>query len=465
MFAGTKQRHRDLAVNDEINFRNEITAPDQKRLFTSAPSGIRRAVGTFAAVFPSVNIQFTQEGGGFHDDNTIGIDLNSSNPLKYLLAHEVKHLLVHRNQMHTPIVAMMLGDGEAGGIMRAPDGTLNPEFEAFAREYNNRQVSAGRAPVSLGKIAEEFFVEAGVEDMARMSESGELGAIASRTEARRMIGRLFNSVFDKSTVLKDFHLRIGGLMDQGGKLVQGNGLLNPGITQTQEMRNMTRNMLKRAAGRSVGQFEPLGATDAGNKGEGPGINLPINPDDKAMIEKIGPVMFEMETVNGRRQVVRDSDGNPVPVDFNTQLMRSRTGALIQEAIGNRPSTYQSSPNEMRLNDEGIWEGYLPPDIIEFIKKKGSLNQEQIRMIEHVNSMIKNFKGEERWMGAAVCIFDLHEGWLKTSYTTTTRFPSSKLLWYTAATTLCSEIPKKVSTSTMAGKPMLTSSQIANVGAD
>ena len=393
MFAGTKQRHRDLAVNDEINFRNEITAPDQKQLFTSAPSGIRRAVGTFAAVFPSVNIQFTQEGGGFHDDNTIGIDLNSSNPLKYLLAHEVKHLLVHRNQMHTPIVAMMLGDGEAGGIMRAPDGTLNPEFEAFAREYNNRQVSAGRAPVSLGKIAEEFFVEAGVEDMARMSESGELGAIASRTEARRMIGRLFNSVFDKSTVLKDFHLRIGGLMDQGGKLVQGNGLLNPGITQTQEMRNMTRNMLKRAAGRSVGQFEPLGAAEAGNKGEGPGINLPINPDDKAMIEKIGPVMFEMETVNGRRQVVRDSDGNPVPVDFNTQLMRSRTGALIQEAIGNRPSTYQSSPNEMRLNDEGIWEGYLPPDIIEFIKKKGSLNQEQIRMIEHVNSMIKNFKGD------------------------------------------------------------------------
>ena len=393
MFAGTKQRHRDLAVNDEINFRNEITAPDQKQLFTSAPSGIRRAVGTFAAVFPSVNIQFTQEGGGFHDDNTIGIDLNSSNPLKYLLAHEVKHLLVHRNQMHTPIVAMMLGDGEAGGIMRAPDGTLNPEFEAFAKEYNNRQIAAGRAPVSLGKIAEEFFVEAGVEDMARMSESGELGAIASRTEARRMIGRLFNSVFDKSTVLKDFHLRIGGLMDQGGKLVQGNGLLNPGITQTQEMRNMTRNMLKRAAGRSVGQFEPLGAAEAGNKGEGPGINLPINPDDKAMIEKIGPVMFEMETVNGRRQVVRDSDGNPVPVDFNTQLMRSRTGALIQEAIGNRPSTYQSSPNEMRLNDEGIWEGYLPPDIIEFIKKKGSLNQEQIRMIEHVNSMIKNFKGD------------------------------------------------------------------------
>lgn len=393
MFAGTKQRHRDLAVNDEINFRNEITAPDQKQLFTSAPSGIRRAVGTFAAVFPSVNIQFTQEGGGFHDDNTIGIDLNSSNPLKYLLAHEVKHLLVHRNQMHTPIVAMMLGDGEAGGIMRAPDGTLNPEFEAFAREYNNRQIAAGRAPVSLGKIAEEFFVEAGVEDMSRMSESGELGAIASRTEARRMIGRLFNSVFDKSTVLKDFHLRIGGLMDQGGKLVQGNGLLNPGITQTQEMRNMTRNMLKRAAGRSVGQFEPLGAAEAGNKGEGPGINLPINPDDKAMIEKIGPVMFEMETVNGRRQVVRDSDGNPVPVDFNTQLMRSRTGALIQEAIGNRPSTYQSSPNEMRLNDEGIWEGYLPPDIIEFIKKKGSLNQEQIRMIEHVNSMIKNFKGD------------------------------------------------------------------------
>jgi len=183
------------------------------------------------------------------------------------------------------------------------------------------------------------------------------------------------------------------LMDQGGKLVQGNGLLNPGITQTQEMRNMTRNMLKRAAGRSVGQFEPLGATEAGNKGEGPGINLPISPDDKAMIEKIGPVEFEMETVNGRRQVVRDSDGNPVPVDFNTQLMRSRTGALIQEAIGNRPSTYQSSPNEMRMNDEGIWEGYLPPDIIEYIKKKGSLNQEQIRMIEHVNSMIKNFKGD------------------------------------------------------------------------
>jgi len=393
MFAGTRQRHKELAVGDEINFRNEITAPDQKRLFTTAPAGVRRAVGTFSAVFPSVNIQFTESGGGFHDDNTIGIDLNSSNPLKYLLAHEVKHLLVHRNQMHTPIVAMMLGDGEAGGIMRSPDGTLNPEFEAFAREYNGRQISAGRAPVSLGKIAEEFFVEAGVDDMARIAESGELGAIASRTEARRMVGRLFNSIFDKSTVLKDFHLRIGGLMDQGGKLVQGNGLLDPGITQTQEMRNMTKNMLSRAAGRSVGQFQPLGAANAGNKGEGPGIDLPINPGDNAMIEKIGPVEFEMETVNGQRRVVRDSAGNPVPVDFNTQLMRSRTGALIQEAIGARPSTYQSSPGEMRMNDEGIWEGYLPPDVLEYIKQKGSLNQEQIRMIEHVNKMIKNFKGD------------------------------------------------------------------------
>jgi hypothetical protein len=393
MFAGTKRRHKELSVNDEINFRNEITAPDQKALFTQAPSGIRRAIGTFSAVFPSVNIELTESGGGFHDDNTIGIDLNSSNPLKYLLAHEVKHLLVHRNQMHLPIVAMMLGDGETGGLMRSPDGTLNPEFEAFSKEYNSRQIASGRQPVSLGKLAEEFFVEAGVEDMARITESGELGAIASRTEARRMIGRLFNGVFDKSTVLKDFHLRIGGLMDQGGKLVQGSGLLESGLTQTQEMRNMTRNMLSRAAGRSVGAFQPLGASNVGDKGEGPGINLPINPGDKAMIEKIGPVEFEMETVNGQRQVARDSNGDPIPLDFNTQLMRSRTGSLVQEAIGNRPSTYQSSPGEMRLNDEGVWEGYLSPDLLEYIKRKGSLAPEQIRMVEHVNSMIKNFKGD------------------------------------------------------------------------
>jgi hypothetical protein len=152
-------------------------------------------------------------------------------------------------------------------------------------------------------------------------------------------------------------------------------------------------MLSRAAGRSVGQFEPLGVANVGNKNEGPGINLPINPDDKAMIEKIGPVEFEMETVNGVRQVARDSAGNPIPVDFNTQLMRSRTGSLIQEAIGNRPSTYQAEPGEMHLNDEGIWEGYLPPDLFEFIKRKGSLNQEQIRIIDNVNKMIKNFKGD------------------------------------------------------------------------
>ena len=393
MFAGTRQRHRELAVGDEINFRNEITAPDQKQLFAQAPSGIRRAIGTFSAVFPSVNIELTQGGGGFHDDNVVGVDLNSSNPLKYLLAHEIKHLLVHRNQMHMPIVAMMLGDGETGGLMRSPDGTLNPEFEAFGKEYNTRQIASGRQPVSLGKLAEEFFVEAGVNDMERIAESGELGAIASRTEASRMIGRLFNGIFDKSTVLKDFHLRIGGLMDQGGKLVMGNGLLDSGITQTQEMRNMTKNMLSRAAGRSVGLFEPMGAANVGNKGEGPGIDLPITPGDRAMIEKIGPVEFEMETVNGNRQVVRDSNGDPVPIDFNTQLMRSRTGSLVQEAIGNRPSNYQSSPGEMRLNDEGIWEGYLPPDVIEFIKRKGALNQEQIRMVEHVNGMIKNFKGD------------------------------------------------------------------------
>lgn len=393
IFAGTQRRHRELAANDESNFRSEIVSPEQKQLFTNAPKFLRSAVGTFSAVFPSVNIEFTQGGGGFHDDNTIGIDVNSSNPLKYLLAHEVKHLLVHRNQMHTPIVTMMLGDGETGGIMRAPDGTLNPEFEAFAKEYNGRQIAAGREPVSLGKIAEEFFVEAGVEDMAKMAESGELGAIASRTEARRMVGRLFNAALDKSTILKDFHLRIGGLMDSNGKLVQGNGLLSSGITQTPEMRNLTKNMLGRAAGRAVGQFEPLGAANVGGKGEGAGINLPITAGDKAMIEKIGPVEFEMETVNGVRQVARDSSGNPIPIDFNTQLMRSRTGSLVQEAIGNRPSNYQYSAGEMNLNDEGVWEGYLPPDLIEQIKRKGALNQEQIRIIENVNSMIKNFKGD------------------------------------------------------------------------
>jgi len=386
MFAGTKARHRELALGDEANFRADLQDPIQRTLFNAIPNASRRAIATYAASNPQLNFRFTNQGSSSMSGNTATINVASQNPLKPLIGHEVMHNVVIRNQMEEGVIALMIGDEQAGGLLRSPDGTLDPNFEDFMSEYQNRM----GAPVDLRTAALEYFVDSAAENFSGMAESGELGAIAGRTNARRAIGALIDAVLPKIPLIRDLHFKMGGLMEQDGRMVMGSGLLADGIRELPQVRSMAKAMINASAGRSQGLFNPVGQ----GKGTDGGVVLPVQKGDKHLLDKMISI-FETEEVDGKTVVKYDGNGDPIPLNPAKDMMRSRVGIAIGETLDKlKQQGKDFADGELRLQPDGTWEGnFLGEDVLREIEKLGILNREQMRILKNVNRAAGAGKGD------------------------------------------------------------------------
>ena len=150
LFKGSKARLKQIRIADEINFTRNLDARNQPG-FSVMPRGARRALSTYAAAFPNLNWDFTHNGASHYDPvtNTAVINPAAKNPLRALVGHEVLHYVTIRNQMQPVIHSMLLGDNITPGIVRAVDGTLAPEFQAFKDAYDARMDAAGLDRPSL----------------------------------------------------------------------------------------------------------------------------------------------------------------------------------------------------------------------------------------------------------------------------------------------------------------------------
>lgn len=386
LFLGSKARHRELALGDEVNFRESLAtdAVNQSR-FDAFQPGMRRSLATYSAANPNLNFRFVESGNSSFDpaSMTATINTKSTNPLKPLVAHEVLHHVAIRNQMEDGISSMLIGDGQTGGLLRGKDGSLDPGFAEFWNNYNQRMEATGGRPISANDAAVEYFIESAADRIASMAESGELGQMTGRTQARRMMSALVDSMIPKVPIIKDLHFRMGGQMDMNGNLVMGSGLLANGVREFAESRKMVREMLRKSAGRSEASIEGRVSKEAAKD---KGVTIPINKGDTAALQEMSAVLqFDND---GKLKL--DKDGDPMPISKETEFQRSRVGLVAKEAM--QGISREKRPGEMRLENGQVTDGYLPDEAIKAIEDKGILNREQIRILKNVNSAVRRFDG-------------------------------------------------------------------------
>lgn len=274
---------------------------------------------------------------------------------------------------------------DAKGLLRAADGTLDPDFQRFRDEYDARMDAAGLERVSLPKIAEEYFNEVTVDHLLEMTDSGELSRMAGRTQSGRHIRAFIAATIPRSTILKDFFFRSGGVMEAGGRRVMGNGLLADGLRELPEAKAMMRNMVRKSAGEAV--FQQPGAK--GDRNDRTGVPLTVQKGDP-IIDSFHAIL--QTDANG--VPIKDAQGNHVALSRATDEARSSAGHIVTEAQTQRvQGGYLPQEGEMRANGDGTWSGaYIDRPLIDALAAKGILNAKQIAIMRNISTATKGGQG-------------------------------------------------------------------------
>jgi hypothetical protein len=434
-FMGTKKRMRELSIGDELNFRRNLTDTRQKALFEAIPAGTRRAISTYAIANPTLNYTFKDSGASRYDPNTntAVINVNSTNPIKALVAHETLHHTVIKNNMEPGISALFLGDTKnntIGGLFRSRDGKLDPNFEAFRDGYYKRLGVEGMSNAErdaiypLDKIAVEYFIEKHADQYAAMAESGELGAVASSGAARRKLGSILETVLPRIPVLKDLHFKSGGMIDKNGAWVTGNGILDAeGVKRDPITNKMFRDMNRRSAGLVPGQFDPLMSDKPDS-----GAPILLNPSDSIDAELLHPLV---QVDDANKPIMKD--GKPVALDRATELSRALAGLTAVEVMRRkRAENYAPEKGEAHVDDEGQFQpGWLSNDVLTEMFAKNKYNPEQKRIIREMNKLIRKGAGDRVVM---------------INFPATTRNKAGKVVYKPQGATLRDTVPVAVTIS-------------------
>ena len=400
---GSANRIKALQNGDALNFYRSISDPSQRVMYNGMPSDMKRVIGTFSASNPGAKIQFVNEGAGAYDPNTktVMVNPNAANPLKPLLTHEFMHHMLN-NGIGDGVVAQLVGDGfQTGGLLRGKDGNYDPQYEAFKNEYVNRLRSQHERNVKMRDavgdpmtkserefqtpdekyLAEEYFIETNVDDMLGMAESGKLGGIAGRMIINDKVRALGDAILNKSAILRDLHFRIGGVMDNKGKMVTGNGFLSGKLYQSPEIRRMFQKMVNESVGRK-------GGIDAAKRKARNGIEITIRGKDDPIL---GEITSPWET-DADGNAYLDANGDYIPLKKETEELRSQAGFILADDMKARLARGEVIPEgELSYNpDNNTWSGqYLNDRQIELLNLSGRFNSKQIKQLNLLNAAARD----------------------------------------------------------------------------
>jgi len=166
--------------------------------------------------------------------------------LKEVAMHEAGHMIQHVWQNDGAIVSRMLGDSTKPGLVRNPDGTLHPEFKAWAGEYNNLRPND---PLDLNDLAIEYYTDQGVQTLLEDTLKGNLYKESRKTPLRRAVEGSFRTLLNATPIVKNLHFKMGGATDAGGRMVMGTGLLADGFRELPEVKAMVRQMYRETTGK------------------------------------------------------------------------------------------------------------------------------------------------------------------------------------------------------------------------
>lgn len=375
---------RAKAAGDELNFRRSLE-PDQLRQFSMLPKGARKSMAVYASVFPELKFVLREGGGGTYDrnSNTAIIDTTSPESLRPLIAHEVNHHIQIKAQMEDGIAAALVGDGLTGGLLRAADGTLDPNYKAAMDAYNDRMIARGDEPLDAKEFAVEYFNEATVDDLMGKEDSGEVQRRAGRSDFERMVRGIIRETIPRVPIIRDLSLRLGGAFDKQGNMVQGNGLLADGVRNLPFAKKMLREALREQAGRNM---EALG----GDRPSAVTIPVAAVKNNKPLAESL----FSDFKTDPNGKTILGPDGLPEYIDKKTELKRAASGLILEEITRQKIERGDAlPPGELAPQENGTYQGtHFSDEHITALRNSGNFNLKQIANLRALNQSAKRFDG-------------------------------------------------------------------------
>jgi hypothetical protein len=250
---GGKKDMEQVNIDQMSNYRNKLDA-DQVAVFDGVRDrDFRYALSNIDAAYPgSFKWEINTTGNNKFDpvSNKAVVNINDKvGFLKEIAMHEAGHMIQHVWQKDSAIVARMLGDDTQPGLVRNPDGTLDPEFKAWADEYNNLREQNDMTPAALDELAVEYYTDQGVRTLLEDTLKGNLYKESRKTPLRRAVEGSFRTLFNATPIVKNLHFKMGGATDAGGRMVMGTGLLADGFRELPEVKAMVRQMYRETAGK------------------------------------------------------------------------------------------------------------------------------------------------------------------------------------------------------------------------
>jgi len=250
---GGKKDMEQVNIDQMTNYRNKLDA-DQIAVFDGLKDrDFRYALSNIDAAYPgSFKWEINTTGNNKFDPVGQKAVVNINDKvgfLKEVAMHEAGHMIQHVWQKDSAIVARMLGDDTQRGLVRNPDGTLDPEFKAWADEYNNLREQNDMTPAALDELAVEYYTDQGVQTLLEDTLKGNLYKESRKTPLRRAIEGSFRTLFNATPIVKNLHFKMGGATDAGGRMVMGTGLLADGFRELPEVKAMVRQMYRETAGK------------------------------------------------------------------------------------------------------------------------------------------------------------------------------------------------------------------------
>lgn len=386
-------------AGDELNFRKRLS-PDQSPLYGRMNAGARKNMAAYSAAFPELRFKLTESGPSAFDrgTNTAVINVNGDK-LRPLIAHEVNHYIQVKGQIEDGVVGMLLGDDANGGMFRAKDGTLDPHFRAAMDAYNRRMADSGLKPVDVRDFAVEYFTEAAVDHLMGAADSGRLGKFTGRSGFERTMAKVIETTIPKLPILRDLFFRLGGAIDQRGKMVEGNGLLAGGIREIPGAKKMIEAILAEQAGRKTNGRPAAEPVSVDLKDIAPDAAFSAFDTDQA-----GKVVTE----NGKPKplpVVKDKAraevGKKAVAEIEKTAMAEESGAAL-EPLDPDPITREEAATEtpeqrskrVKRTEKGSYAGtHLSPREMQAIRKSGVLNDLQFSVLRMLNRSSRDMTGD------------------------------------------------------------------------
>ena len=396
---GGKRDMEQVNIDQMTNYRNKLDA-DQVAAFDGVKDrDFRYALSNIDAAYPGMfKWEINTTGDNFFNPKTRSAVVNINDKvgfLKEVALHETGHMIQHWWQNDGAIVSRMLGDSTKPGLVRNTDGTLHPEFKAWAEEYNNLRPND---PLDLNDLAIEYYTEQGVQTLLEDTLKGNLYKESRKTPLRRAVEGSFRTLFNATPIVKNLHFKMGGATDAGGRMVMGTGLLADGFRELPEVKAMVRQMYRETAGKpKAARVQKVVDVKSDN---------PKHYQATSVLDQVNKQIVERGEKLPNGVLIPDKNGNGEGMLTSDHFKRMEKGGAIDEGRFGEALLIQSEieaatkhgmllvnkPIKQGRSEQfgGLTENYVVPT--KWVLKKGRLYLEAMdlrQLDKNVDRAVKN----------------------------------------------------------------------------